>query len=1021
VKGSLTRIFSNLVYLNVTGAAPAIITLTAPQNLAFVNSSPVTVSGTVSDPTATVTVNGLPAPVSGGNFTVSVAVQEGNNTLTASAKNSQGTISTASLQITLDTTPPRISIDAPFDSYSTTDASITVTGKANDTVVGTVNNQQVTVTVNGINAVVANRGFQALNVPLVLGNNAILVTARDRAGNGATAQITVRRDNPTQSIIKIVSGNNQTGAVGAQLASPIVAAVVDGAGNPVSGQIIVFAVTQNNGSLDSAGTVEAVTTNASGQAQARWKLGTRSGAGNNIVEATAVGFAGSAIFTASGTPGNPAMVSLDAGNAQIGAVSQPLPHPFVVVITDSSHNRLANVPVTFTVKQGGGNFNGQTSVTTSSDSDGRAAGILTLGPGDGIANNVAEATFAGNSGFPAAFSASGHVPGNPAATKITGVVLDNSNNPVPGATIRAYLQNVPAVQSGGLPATVTAQSDLQGQFAIQPAPVGFVKIIADGSTVQRPGKWPNLEYDLVTVSGQNNTIGLPVYLLPLDTVHQLCVSDTQGGTLTIPTIPGFSLSVLPGAATFPGGAKTGCVTVTAVHPDKIPMVPGFGQQPRFIVTIQPAGTLFNPPAAVSIPNAEGLAPREVTEMYSFDHDLDTFVSIGSATVSDDGTVIRSDPGVGVLKAGWYCGGPPTPAGTVGVCGACKTCNGSTCVADPLQAGNSCPLTGGTGVCVDDTCQPIEYDPGAAITDTDPNNQFIYSIPFTKSNIGVSPGEKVIFNLSLEDKDRKRRKGTTTWTDFDGVGPYVITLTISGPASWNSAASGTKTLTFNSLATGNAYLFADDPWPNNQTITVSANVVDNAVAPAAPDVGTTKDPTFAITWTLVKRGQCPTTMTTNATACTGCGLPNVFRANPPVVYGYDMGPALPAPATAPYYKDQTILESFQAVSAFNFTMSDVLASFKTAHPTITTADMVVQFFWPLSIFNNGTFVIDATDRIYDRHSGGSAHDEAFTPQAITNGYGFNLPQTYSCGPSDIQSYTITHRYIGGVQTVKKSGP
>jgi hypothetical protein len=53
--------------------------------------------------------------------------------------------------------------------------------------------------------------------------------------------------------------------------------------------------------------------------------------------------------------------------------------------------------------------------------------------------------------------------------------------------------------------------------------------------------------------------------------------------------------------TFPGGTKEGCVSVTVVNGDKIPMVPGFGQQPRFIVTIQPAGAVFNPPAPMARP------------------------------------------------------------------------------------------------------------------------------------------------------------------------------------------------------------------------------------------------------------------------------------------------------------------------------------------------------------------------------------------------------------------------------------
>jgi len=81
-----------------------------------------------------------------------------------------------------------------------------------------------------------------------------------------------------------------------------------------------------------------------------------------------------------------------------------------------------------------------------------------------------------------------------------------------------------------------------------------------------------------------------------------------------------------------------------------------GRQPRLIVTIQPTGARFDPPAKITYPNIEGLAPGETTDLYSFDHDLGHFISIGPGTVTDDGTMLVSDPGVGIIKAGWHCGG-----------------------------------------------------------------------------------------------------------------------------------------------------------------------------------------------------------------------------------------------------------------------------------------------------------------------------------------------------------------------------
>jgi len=65
---------------------------------------------------------------------------------------------------------------------------------------------------------------------------------------------------------------------------------------------------------------------------------------------------------------------------------------------------------------------------------------------------------------------------------------------------------------------------------------------------------------------------------------------------------------------------------------------------------------------MTLPNLDGLAPGEITELYSFDHDMGRFISIGTASVSADGTVIVPDPGVGIRKGGWQCGGNPARRG-----------------------------------------------------------------------------------------------------------------------------------------------------------------------------------------------------------------------------------------------------------------------------------------------------------------------------------------------------------------------
>ena len=45
-------------------------------------------------------------------------------------------------------------------------------------------------------------------------------------------------------------------------------------------------------------------------------------------------------------------------------------------------------------------------------------------------------------------------------------------------------------------------------------------------------------------------------------------------------------------------------------------------------------------------------------------------------------MISSDPGVGVIKAGWHCGGNPNTVGSAGTCSACERCQGTQCLPVP---------------------------------------------------------------------------------------------------------------------------------------------------------------------------------------------------------------------------------------------------------------------------------------------------------------------------------------------------
>lgn len=97
----------NKRYLIVNSVTtPLTVTITSPLNGSTLTTNPVTVQGTVSEPNAAVTVNGIDASVTGTSWTATISLANGQQTITANATDSYKRTATASLVVTYSTEIP---------------------------------------------------------------------------------------------------------------------------------------------------------------------------------------------------------------------------------------------------------------------------------------------------------------------------------------------------------------------------------------------------------------------------------------------------------------------------------------------------------------------------------------------------------------------------------------------------------------------------------------------------------------------------------------------------------------------------------------------------------------------------------------------------------------------------------------------------------------------------------------------------------------------------------------------------
>ncbi|MFH1248478.1 MAG: Ig-like domain-containing protein [Candidatus Omnitrophota bacterium] len=153
----------------VDSVAP-VVKITSPSNGYISYTQTITVSGTIDDNQATVTVNGIQAQVSNGTFTASgIILNVGQNTITATATDLAGNSSQDSITVTYQpSTTLLIDITSPIDGARVNTSTITVSG--------TISDNAAQVTVNGISTSVSNYTFTASEIPLTEGTN--VITAR---------------------------------------------------------------------------------------------------------------------------------------------------------------------------------------------------------------------------------------------------------------------------------------------------------------------------------------------------------------------------------------------------------------------------------------------------------------------------------------------------------------------------------------------------------------------------------------------------------------------------------------------------------------------------------------------------------------------------------------------------------------------------------------------------------------------------------------------------------------------------
>ncbi len=241
-----------------------------------------------------------------------------------------------------------------------------------------------------------------------------------------------------------------------------------------------------------------------------------------------------------------------------------------------------------------------------------------------------------------------------------------TNVPLAGVTISV----------DGMEAILRSTTDSMGNFRLDPAPVGKFFVHIDGRTatngIPDGAYYPFVGKPFRSTAGRDRNVGdIHLPLIVPGTLQD--VSSSVDTEITFPSavlvgnpeLAGVTLTVPADSLFSDDGTRGGMVGIAPVAPDRLPGELPEGLEFPLVITVQTDGpTNFDEPAPICFPNIDDpvlqrpLDPGTKDFLYSFNHDMGIWEAIGPATVSADGRLICTDPGVGIVAPGWHGTGPP---------------------------------------------------------------------------------------------------------------------------------------------------------------------------------------------------------------------------------------------------------------------------------------------------------------------------------------------------------------------------